>query len=262
MRDYRRLDSLLAVMARLRDPKEGCPWDLEQDFRTIAPCTLEEAYEVADAIERGDMEDLKEELGDLLLQVVFHAQMATEASHFNFGDVVQAIVEKLIRRHPHVFGKEVRNSADEVVTRWEEIKAAEKRSKGPRRLLDEVPRNLPGLQQATKLQRKVASAGFDGPEAGRVAGSIRDRLEALEREAAKADSGRLEADMEALLFSCANLSRKLGLDPEASLRSANHRFRERFRCMEDACGDAGLPGQKELEALWFDACPETRGCSD
>lgn len=260
------IDSLLAVMAQLRNPEGGCPWDLEQDFHSIAPYTLEEAYEVADAISRGSMDDLKEELGDLLLQVVFHAQMAKEAQAFDFGDVVEAIVSKMVRRHPHVFGDESHRTAEEVLGRWDEIKAAEKAAKRQQSdsLLDQVPANLPGLMQAAKLQKKAAKVGFDWPEAARqgepaaplvdaaapVFAKVAEELDEL-RSARSLSEDQLEEELGDLLFSCVNLARHLKLEPDAALRRANRKFRGRFQHME-AAAPAGLKqlSASQLEALW------------
>ena len=273
--DTSKIDALLAVMAQLRNPDGGCPWDLEQNFRTIAPHTLEEAYEVTDAIERGDMDDLQEELGDLLLQVVFHAQMASEEAHFDFADVVEGIVTKLIRRHPHVFGNEIRNSAGEVLTRWDEIKAEEKAQKlkarqdapgsrldppasrldPPASRLDEVPGNLPGLLQAMKLQKKAAKAGFDWPDASGAKQKVEEELGELQAGVKKGDADEVEAELGDLLFSCVNLARHLKVDPDAALRRTNLKFRTRFALMEKAAGGADLADLPldKLESLWQQA---------
>lgn len=255
--DLRRIDSLLQVMAALRSPDGGCPWDIEQDFRSIAPYTLEEAYEVADAIERGDMDDLKEELGDLLLQVVFHSRMAEEGGSFTFPDVVEAICEKMIRRHPHVFGDEARSGAEAVKGRWEEIKAAEKAAKGrqPQNLLDDVPTTLPGLTQAVKLQHKAAKTGFDWPQTEDVLHKIAEEAGELLDEARDGLSHeRQEEEFGDLLFVMANLARHLSIDPEAALRRANRKFRRRFAHIEDVLGprlqEATL---EEMDELWNEA---------
>jgi len=255
--DLRQIDALIQVMAALRNPDGGCPWDLEQNFRSIAPYTLEEAYEVADAIERGDMGELREELGDLLLQVVFHARMAEEEGTFAFPDVVQAICEKMIRRHPHVFGDETRGSADGVKDRWDEIKAAEKAAKGKKTnaLLDDVPANLPGLTQAVKLQHKAAKVGFDWPQTEDVLDKITEEAGELLEEARDGLShARQEEEFGDLLFVMANLARHLSIDPEAALRRANQKFRRRFWHIERVLGaklqDATL---EEMDALWDEA---------
>ncbi|MGK2739817.1 nucleoside triphosphate pyrophosphohydrolase [Tepidicaulis sp. LMO-SS28] len=255
--DLRQIDALIQVMAALRNPDGGCPWDLEQDFRSIAPYTLEEAYEVADAIERGDMGELREELGDLLLQVVFHSRMAEEEGSFAFPDVVQAICEKMIRRHPHVFGDETRGSAEGVKDRWEEIKAAEKAAKGkaPQALLDDVPANLPGLTQAVKLQHKAAKMGFDWPQTEDVLHKIAEEAEELLEEARDGSShARQEEEFGDLLFVMANLGRHLSLDPEAALRRANQKFRRRFGHIERQLGDKLQEATlEEMDALWNEA---------
>ncbi len=260
-KDYAAIESLLKVMAQLRNPDGGCPWDLEQDFSTIAPYTLEEAYEVADAITRNDMDDLQEELGDLLLQVVFHAQMASEENHFHFGDVVAGIVDKMIRRHPHVFGNEVRNSAGEVVTRWDEIKAAEKeaRQKTHPSLLDDVPANLPGLMQAAKIGKKASKVGFDWPDHQGVIDKVIEELEELKTEINEGNQAHIQAEMGDLLFTCANLSRHLKVDPDAALRQTNQMFRDRFARMEESVAATDMPEKSagELDSLWREAKAST-----
>lgn len=225
-KDYPKIDSLLQVMARLRNPDGGCPWDLEQDFRSIAPFTLEEAYEVVDAIERDDMAHLEDELGDLLLQVVFHAQMAQEAGEFEFGDVVAGIVAKMIRRHPHVFADEVHETPGDVLTRWDEIKAAEKAEKGDHgngSPLDDVPANLPGLMQAQKLQKKAHKNGMPQPGVDETLGRLTGLLQQdqLNEKAGSAMVGDL-------LFACVNLARQLDVDADSALREANQRFRDQY----------------------------------
>jgi ATP diphosphatase len=259
---------LLAIMARLRTPGSGCPWDLEQDFSTIAPYTIEEAYEVADAIERGDFEDLKDELGDLLLQVVFHAQMAEEAGHFAFGDVVEAITAKMIRRHPHVFGTLDASDAVAVKARWNAIKAKEKVERAARRpavqadadgILEGIPLALPALTRALKLQRRAGTVGFDWNDPRAVVAKIREELDELDRElnepAAKHE--RIEGELGDLLFAVANLARHLAADPEAALRTANAKFIRRFRHIEAELARQGRSPHDvsldEMEALWTDA---------
>lgn len=233
---------LLDIMSRLRGPG-GCPWDRAQDFASIAPYTIEEAYEVADAIDRNDMADLKEELGDLLLQVVFHARMAEEAGHFGFADVVQAIADKMERRHPHVFGDAKAATAEAVVANWEAIKAAEKPAGSA---LDGVARALPALLRADKLSRRAARTGFDWPDAAAARAKLLE--EVAELDSAECDAARAEEAGD-LLFAAANWVRKLGLDPEAALRAACDKFEARFRAIE------GEPGFRELdlaaqERLW------------
>lgn len=260
------IDRLLAIMARLRDPNGGCPWDLEQDFASIAPYTIEEAYEVADAIERGDLDDLKDELGDLLLQVVFHSRMAEEAGHFAFDDVAEAISGKMLRRHPHVFGDEGERSAGEVKTRWEEIKAEEKAAKGaaPASILDDVPLALPALTRAVKLQNRAARVGFDWPDTSLVVDKLNEEMLELSAEIAKGgEPDRLEDEMGDLLFVYANLARHLKVDPEAALRRANAKFRRRFGRIEEKLAAMGKRPEdsslEEMDAFWNEAKREERG---
>ena len=249
---------LLEVMRRLRDPDTGCPWDVEQDFRSIAPYTVEEAHEVADVIERGALEELPGELGDLLLQVVFHAQMATEQGRFDFGDVVDAIVEKMVRRHPHVFGDERVEDAEAQTVAWEEHKRAERaagRGGATSSLMDDVARGLPAMYRAMKLQKRAARAGFDWPDAVAVLPKLREESDELEHELQAGGSAeRLAHEVGDLLFTCVNLARHLGVEPESALRAANLRFETRFRRMETLLGEAGesIDGQdiERLETLW------------
>lgn len=260
------IEALLAIMAKLRSPDGGCPWDLEQDFSSIAPYTIEEAYEVADAIELGDMNELKDELGDLLLQVVFHAQMAKEEGHFTFDDVVRAICEKMIRRHPHVFGNEEARNAGTVSGRWEEIKAEEKRAKGksaPASLLDDVPLALPALTRALKLQKRAASVGFDWPSTDNVLDKLNEEMLELSTELAKGgDKDRLEDEFGDILFVYANLARHLEIDPEAALRRTNAKFRRRFGRIEEKLKTQGRSMEQsdlaEMDALWNEAKMEER----
>jgi tetrapyrrole methylase family protein/MazG family protein/ATP diphosphatase len=264
-RESGRIEALLDIMARLRDPDGGCPWDLEQDFASIAPYTIEEAYEVADAIERGDMDDLKDELGDLLLQVVFHAQMAKEEGRFDFSGVVQAICEKMIRRHPHVFGDEEQRSAGAVKGRWEEIKAEEKAAKGlaQTNILDDVPLALPALARAIKLQNRAARVGFDWPDTSLVIDKLNEEMLELSAEVAKGgDADRLEDELGDLLFVYANLARHMKVDPEAALRRANAKFRRRFGRIEEKLAERALTPEQstleEMDALWNEAKTEER----
>lgn len=237
------VDRLVTIMARLRDPVAGCPWDLAQDFASIAPYTIEEAHEVADAIARGDMAELKDELGDLLLQVVFHARMAEEAGHFALADVVTSISEKMERRHPHIFG-----DGDGGPEQWEAIKAAERDAKGAASAMDGVALGLPALMRAEKLQKRAARTGFDWPDPEGARAKIDEEL--AEVAAAADDAARAE-EMGDLLFAVVNWARKLGIDPEAALRGANSKFERRFRAMEAAAGGgfAGLALEAQ-EALW------------
>jgi len=239
------IDRLLAIMARLRDPQRGCEWDLAQDFGTIAPYTIEEAYEVADAIARGDMADLKDELGDLLLQVVFHSQMAEEAGHFAFSDVAAAISAKMEARHPHIFSDET-GTMDEA--RWEDLKADERSAKGVTSALEGVALALPALMRAQKLQKRAARTGFDWPDPSGSESKIHEEVEEL-----KAASSDLEKFEEAgdLLFAVVNFVRAHGVSAEDALRAANAKFERRFRAME-ALGDGNFPSLslEEQEALW------------
>jgi len=263
----RPIDRLLEIMSALRTPVTGCPWDLEQSFATIAPYTIEEAYEVADAIERGDLDDLKDELGDLLLQVVFHAQMATEADAFDFDDVAAAISDKMVRRHPHVFGDGQADAPDAVKAQWETIKAEESRERAERRagkglaadderFLDAVPVALPALLAALKLQKKAARVGFDWPETVAVIDKIREELGEVEAELAglPASRDRLEDEIGDLLFAVANLARHLKIEPEAALRRTNAKFRRRFGHIEDRLRASGqsldAASLNEMEAHW------------
>jgi MazG family protein len=249
---------LLAVMVALRTPVTGCPWDLEQTYASIAPYTIEEAYEVADAIERGNTADLREELGDLLLQVVYHAQIAAEAGAFTFADVAGGITLKMIRRHPHVFGDEAARSTGAAKGFWEKIKAEEKAAKGQAAasasVLADVPLGLPGLTRAVKLQEKAARVGFDWPDISPVFAKIREELAELEVEVAKADQAAMQGEFGDLLFVMANLARHLGIDPEAAVRGTNAKFTRRFQGIEAALAEDGrTPAQSdlaEMDALW------------
>lgn len=248
------IDALLAIMAKLRDPDGGCPWDLEQTFATIVPYTIEEAYEVADAIDRGDMADLKDELGDLLLQVVFHARMAEEAGAFGFGDVVAAICDKMLRRHPHVFGDMQADRSDEVRRNWDAIKRGEREAKGDAdsSALAGISRGLPEWQRAVKLQHKAAKVGFDWPGPAPVLDKLREEIDEVRAEfdavAAAPDDAdardRLEDEIGDVLFVCANLARHAKVDVGSALRRANRKFERRFRAMEAlAAAEGGLAGQ-------------------
>ena len=252
------IDELLAIMARLRDPERGCPWDVQQDFASIAPYTIEEAYEVADAIDRGDFDDLREELGDLLLQVVFHAQMAAEQGRFDFADVAQAISSKMIRRHPHVFGDVRYADLDAQKQAWEELKAAERSAKGGAHdasALAGISHGLPEWKRATKLQQRAATTGFDWPDHRPVLDKLAEEIEEVRAEFdAGADPARLEDEIGDVLFVVANLARHAGVDFSRALRHANAKFERRFRRMEQLAADAGstlaahdLAAQ---EALW------------
>jgi MazG family protein len=259
------LDDLLAVMARLRDPENGCPWDVKQNFETIAPYTIEEAYEVADAIAREDMGGLKDELGDLLLQVVYHAQIASEQSRFVFADVVDAITRKMIRRHPHVFEDPSRRDEFMSTDLWDRIKAEEKAERGvdvgTQSVLDDVPVGMPGLTRAVKLQKRAAKVGFDWPDLGPVMAKVDEEL--LELRGAIGDGSEsmpkahIAEEFGDLLFVMANVARHLGVDPEAALRGANAKFVRRFRSIEAALEAQGRRPKdstlEEMDALWDEA---------
>ncbi len=223
---------LLEVMKQLRDPESGCPWDLEQDFSTIAPYTIEEAYEVADAIDREDWEDLRSELGDLLFQIVFYAQMASEAGHFEFDEIADGITEKMIRRHPHVFGGVDEADARAVRGRWEDIKEEERAAHDDQSALAGVAKALPALKRAQKLGKRAARVGFDWPERRGVQHKIHEELEELEDAVGSRDAARVEEELGDLLFAVVNLARHLDVDPEKALSAANYKFERRFRAME------------------------------
>jgi ATP diphosphatase len=251
------IDRLLDIMARLRDPDGGCPWDVEQNFATIAPYTIEEAYEVADAIDKNDMAALKDELGDLLLQVVFHARMAEEDGHFAFSDVVAAISDKMVRRHPHVFADAKVDNAAAQTTAWEEIKASERKAgvhKDDPSVLAGVPVALPGLTRAEKLQKRAARIGFDWPTATRVMDKVHEEVAEVQHELDNgADRDRLLDEIGDLLFVCTNLARKLEIDPETAIRAANSKFERRFRAMEIEISDKSGPdgmSLDQMEAEW------------
>jgi ATP diphosphatase len=262
------VNRLLDIMAALRTPGTGCPWDLVQTFTTIAPYTIEEAYEVADAIDRGHMSDLKEELGDLLLQVVYHARMAEELNAFAFADVAAAVADKMVRRHPHVFGTPEQRAAGAPKGFWDKAKADEQRARaaeqgadvaasGPERLLDAVPVGLPALTRAVKLQSKAAKVGFDWPSLAPVFAKMKEELAELEDAVAEGNRAGVAEEYGDLLFVLANVARHLAIDPETSLRVANQKFVRRFRYIEDRLGQRGSsPAQSnldEMDALWNEA---------
>lgn len=264
-----KLDDLLQLMARLRHPEHGCPWDLKQSYASIVPYTLEEAYEVADAIERGDFDHLPGELGDLLFQVVYYSQLATEEGRFGFAEVVDGITTKLIRRHPHVFpdgdlyGAPDAQKLEEaaVKQRWEELKAEERAAKAeaPEQLslLDDVPQALPALSRAAKLQKRAAQVGFDWPEALPVLDKVREELDEVLEAMSENDPQAIAEELGDLLFAVANLARHLKVEPEAALRAANGKFERRFRFIEQTLREAGRPIENcsldELDALWGEA---------
>jgi ATP diphosphatase len=257
---------LLDIMARLRDPEGGCPWDVEQTFDTIAPYTIEEAYEVADAIQRGDSADLRDELGDLLLQVVFHARIAEEAGLFAFEDVAGAIADKMVRRHPHVFGDETVETEAAQRIAWEDVKAAERAEKArgaPASVLDDVPLALPALLRAEKLQKRAARVGFDWAEAAPILAKIEEEIAELRHEMESGGGkARLADEMGDLLFVAVNLARHLRLDPETALRGTNAKFERRFRRIEALCRESGRDPDAmsldELDAFWGRAKAEER----
>ncbi|MEE2946156.1 MAG: nucleoside triphosphate pyrophosphohydrolase [Pseudomonadota bacterium] len=254
---------LLEIMRRLRDPKTGCPWDIEQDFSTIAPYTIEEAYEVADAIEREAWDELKGELGDLLFQSVFHAQMAAEKGLFEFDDVADTMSDKMVARHPHVFGDESRDkSADQQTKDWETIKAAERAGKAQKGTLDGVAVGLPALLRAVKLQKRAARVGFDWPDTSHVLDKIVEESQELVEARDDLTQAEVEEEFGDLLFVMANLARHMGVEPEGALRSANAKFTRRFEKVEEKLADRGKsPVQSdlaEMDALWDEAKAEEK----
>jgi MazG family protein len=252
------IDRLLEIMARLRDPVHGCPWDREQTWGSIVPHTIEEAYEIADAVERGDVDHVRDELGDLLFQVVFQSRIAEEQGLFRFDDVVDAISDKLERRHPHVFGDATIGNAAEQTAAWEEHKAAERRAKGGAAgALDGVALGLPALVRAAKLGRRAAQVGFDWPDPAGVLEKVREEIEELQQAVAKGEAAHVREEIGDLLFSVAQLSRHLDVDPEAALRDAGGKFERRFRRIEASLAvdgrTAANASMAELEALWAQA---------
>lgn len=247
------IERLREIMAQLRNPDGGCAWDLAQDFASIAPYTIEEAYEVADAIERGTMDDLREELGDLLLQVVFHAQMAQEAGHFTFDDVADAINEKLIRRHPHIFSDGPARTPDEIKRIWDEIKAEEKAKKGQlASVLDDVPVALPALVRAEKLQKRMAKLGFDWPDLASTVDKIDEEVAEFTEAARSGDKAAMEDELGDVLFTIVNTARVAGLDADAALRHANVKFATRVRHMEDSAKAEGIAVENGMTLAEWD----------
>ncbi len=248
------IGALLDVMRRLRDPDTGCPWDVKQSFETILPYTIEEAYEVAGAIEHGDMDELRDELGDLLLQVVFHARMAEELGHFDFRDVTGAVVDKMVRRHPHVFGDETERGTEMSQGKWEQIKAAERAEKQKHATLDDVPVALPALMRAEKLQKRAARVGFDWPDIAPVFEKLNEEIDELKSAMAARQQIEIEREMGDLLFTCVNLARHLKVDPEAALRGSNAKFLDRFHAVETIVKGEGKTLQEtsleQLDAIW------------
>ena len=249
--------SVLDVMAQLRNPNSGCPWDVEQNFATIAPYTIEEAYEVADAIERNDMPALKEELGDLLFQVAFHARMAEEQGAFDFADVAQALADKMIERHPHVFSEAGDGrSAEQQTVAWETLKAEKRAAKGAPSLLDDVAMALPALMRAEKLTKRAARINFDWPTPEPVLEKLEEELAELKDARASGDQEHVAEEMGDILFVMANLARKLKVDPEEALRRANAKFTRRFQYIEGKLAEQGRTGPQpldDMEALWLEA---------
>lgn len=268
MTEKKTITDLLAIMARLRDPGNGCPWDMEQDFKSIAPYTIEEAFEVAEAIETGDMAHLKDELGDLLFQTVFHAQMAREAGHFDFSDVVDSISQKMTRRHPHVFGDAGYRDAEAQTTAWEAQKAEERKEKNRHSsILDGVTVGLPALSRAVKLQNRAARVGFDWPDAAPVLDKLNEEMAELSHELVDAARGagnqdKITEEFGDMMFVYANLARHLKIDPEAALRSANQKFERRFKKIEDYAEEMGQQvndmSLDEMDRLWDRAKQEEK----
>ena len=245
------MQQLVEIMQRLRDPENGCPWDVEQDFSTIAPFTIEEAYEVADAIARDDMTDLKDELGDLLFQVVFHAQMAKEQGSFDFDDVHQAVCDKMLRRHPHVFaGLEIKDATHQTQV-WEVYKTEERKHKGEHSLMDGIPAGMAELQRSVKIQKRAGKVGFDWAAHGPVLDKFDEELVEMREAIASGDRDAMEDELGDLLFVATNLARQLDIDPGTALRRGNAKFERRFRAMEDAVG-----GHDGLEGMGLDAMEE------
>lgn len=251
------INELREVMRRLRDPQGGCPWDLEQDFKSIAPYAIEEAYEVFDAIEQGDMGALEDELGDLLLQVVFHAQMAEEAGHFNFDDVAAHVAAKMIHRHPHVFGDAQAASAADVEARiWEDQKAKESRKKDQDSILGDVPKALPAILRAQKLQKRAARVGFEWPEAIQVLDKLEEEIQELRQAIANKDTANIHEEIGDTLFCVINYGRMIGVDCESALRDVNNKFERRFRGIERTLKERGKTFEQttldEMEAIWVE----------
>lgn len=250
------INRLLTIMERLRDPQNGCPWDKEQTFATIAPYTLEETYEVLDAISREDFDDLRGELGDLLFQVVFYAQMAQEEGRFNFDDICAAISDKLERRHPHIFGDAVADNSADVLARWEQIKSDERAEKAQHSALDDIPESLPALMRAHKIQKRCSAVGFDWNSIGPVLDKVHEEIDEVMHEAQQAvvDEARLEEEIGDLLFATVNFSRHLGAKAEIALQKANRKFERRFRQVESIISAQGLAMNEatleQMEAAW------------
>lgn len=258
------LQKLLDIMEKLRDPNDGCAWDVEQTFETIAPYTIEEAYEVAEAIDNKDMDALKDELGDLMFQAVFHARMAEEEGHFNFADVIDAISDKMIRRHPHVFGDENYRASEDQTIAWEEQKARERAAKKQKSILDGVTVGLPALTRAVKLQKRAARVGFDWPNTSGVIDKLNEEMAELSEEliAKKQDHEKIEEEFGDMMFVYANLARHLKIDPEQALKKANNKFTRRFNKIEQDIENKQSSFDQysldELEELWVKAKKEEK----
>ena len=248
------INNLLQTFKKLRDPSQGCPWDMEQDFKSIASCSIEEAYEVADAIEREDFNDLKEELGDLFFQIIFHSGMAEEKKLFNFEEVVKELNDKLIRRHPHVFDKKQEMSASESLEIWEKEKKKEREKKNLISLMDDIPKNLPSLTRAKKIQKRAKSVGFDWQNESDVIRKIDEEIDELKRAKVSQKKGDISEEIGDLFFTLVNLSRHYNLEPEDIIRKANLKFEKRFRKMEDEANKTKVNLEdleiNELETLW------------
>ena len=253
------LDRIIQIMRRLRDPETGCPWDVEQDFSTIAPYTIEEAYEVADAIQRGDTDDIRDELGDLLLQVIFHARIAEEAGLFSLADVARGISDKMVARHPHVFDKDPRPDVTDQAGRWEDIKAAERAKRGKTGVLDDVATGLPPMLRALKLQKRAARVGFDWPDINPVIDKLHEETSELRDELGRQplDSANVQDEVGDILFVAVNLARQAGIDPETALMTCNAKFEKRFRFIEQQIEKNGKKMEdaslEEMESYWQDA---------
>ena len=249
-------ERLLGIMQSLRDPKKGCPWDKKQTFETIVPHTLEEAYEVADAIENGDMAELEGELGDLLFQVVFYAQLGREEGLFDFESIAKAMCDKLVRRHPHVFSDVTLDTDEAIKKNWEKLKQQERQTKNQENtsLLDDLPRSFPALSLAQKMQKRVGRHGFDWPDVGGVIEKLEEEVAELKEAISNNDIAHMEEELGDVLFSCVNLSRHLKLDPEAALRKSCRKFEQRFRALETLIDNDGLSidsaSLEQLEATW------------
>ena len=257
MADTTGMERLLDIMSQLRDPDGGCPWDLKQTFETILPHTLEEAYEVADAIESGDRDQLRDELGDLLFQVVFYSQLGKEEGSFQFADISNAMADKLLRRHPHVFGDMKAKDGDEALANWEAIKQTERTAKQQHSVLDDIPKTLPGMQRAAKIQKRAANVGFDWPEVAPVFDKLDEEVAEIHQAYASGEREHVLDELGDLMFMCVNLARHLKANPEQVMRAANDKFERRFRLMEAQLQADGLEiaeqDMDDLEAAWQNA---------